>query len=114
MGGQGEENVAAVVAHPVQNGEVVAVAEQTLFEPGRSAVGHVQVIELSGTCRNVKLRATSISRQAFLNKSDPFVFGFVLVYDTLSLKNGKTVHHSFFELPAGIASRQYSQLFQHP
>ena len=32
MGGQGEENGAAVVSHPAQNGEVVHVAERSIFE----------------------------------------------------------------------------------
>ena len=56
MGGQGEENVAAVVAHPAQFGEVVhvAVAERSVLEFESAAVDHVQVLELSGNFRNLK------------------------------------------------------------
>lgn len=48
MGSQGEEEVAAVVGHATQNGEVlcVAVSDRTVFEFESPAVDHVQILEL--------------------------------------------------------------------
>ena len=47
MGGLGEEEVAAVVAHAAQNGEVpcVAVSERTVFGFESPAVDHVRILE---------------------------------------------------------------------
>lgn len=54
MGGLGEEEVVAVVAHAAQIDEVVHVAERSVIEIESLCVDHVQVIRLSGTNRNVK------------------------------------------------------------